>query len=356
MRYRQRGRVACLWLAVCGVLASVPPLGAQTSGGANSIWPSRDVSIPSSPQLPSIRIGIWDCGVDTSLFTGQLARDSSGRVLLRGYDSFKRRQDTPMAQLNESLLARPDELNGVLQAYDDLDSGVESPAAARLAQHLEALPEAERAALEEDAHREAESIRDLLAFLVESGARVVNLSWGRHESSYRSNLAECAPEMPVSERRALARYTVDTIRAVLRSGMAAAPHVLFVGAAGNEGSSVEQSNPATRFALPNFILVGAVNRAGAITSFTNTGPEVTLYANGDRVPARLPGGAQSFPSGTSMATPLVTNAAAKMLAVNPRLSGAELRVLLEQSADTNATGQRLLHTARAVEAARRASP
>lgn len=403
MRYRQRSPVVCLWLAVCGVLVFVPPLGAQISGGANSIWPARDVSIPPSPQHPSIRIGIWDSGVDTSLFTGQLARDSFGRVLLRGYDSFKRRQDTPMAQLNESLLARRDELNGVLQAYDDLDSGVESPAAARLAQRLEALPEAERAALEEDAstwagyghgtgvadialtghgratlviarmewwhgsppvpcwtrelaHREAESIRDLLAFLVESGARVVNLSWGRHESSYRSNLAECAPEMPVSERRALARYTVDTIRAVLRSGMAAAPNVLFVGAAGNEGSSVEQSNPATRLALPNFILVGAVNRAGAITSFTNTGPEVTLYANGDRVPARLPGGAQSFPSGTSMATPLVTNAAAKMLAVNPRLSGAELRVLLEQSADTNATGQRLLHTARAVEAARRASP
>ncbi len=53
-----------------------------------------------------------------------------------------------------------------------------------------------------------------------------------------------------------------------------------------------------------------------------------------------------------MATPVVTNAAAKVLAVNPSLSGAELRQLLEQTADTNRTGQRLLHTKHAVEAAK----
>lgn len=153
------------------------------------------------------------------------------------------------------------------------------------------------------------------------------------------------------ERQALARYTVERIRAVLRDGMAAAPNVLFVGASGNAGTSVESANPATRFTLPNFILVGAVDRSGAVADFTNTGPEVTLYANGDRVPARLPGGALSFPSGTSMATPLVTNAAAKVLAVNPQLTGAQLRRLLEQTATLNATGQRLLHTGHAVEAA-----
>ncbi len=305
-----------------------------------------------------------------------------------------------MALLPASLLARRDELNALLQAFDDLDSGEESPAAKSLTHRLETLPDSQRTVLEEDAtrwsgyghgtavadialtghgraslviarmewwhgrppvpcwtrelaHREAESIGDLLAWLVESGARVVNLSWGRHESSYRSNLSQCASHLPEDERRALARYTVDTIRAVLRSGMAAAPKVLFVGAAGNEATTMDQSNPATRFSLPNFILVGAVNRAGAIAQFTNIGPEVTLYANGDRIPARLPGGAQSYPSGTSMAAPLVSNAAAKMLAVNPRLTGAELRALLEQSADTNATGQRLLHTGRAVEAARK---
>ena len=54
-----------------------------------------------------------------------------------------------------------------------------------------------------------------------------------------------------------------------------------------------------------------------------------------------------------MSAPNVTNAAAKVLSVNPSLSGAELRGLLEETADLNSTGQLLLHPARAVEAAQR---
>ena len=129
--------------------------------------------------------------------------------------------------------------------------------------------------------------------------------------------------------------------------------LLFVAASGNAGTSLDIANPATRFALPNLMLVGAVDRAGAFADYTNVGPEVSIYANGDRVPARLPGGLNSFPTGTSMATPNVANAAAKMLTAKSDLTGAQMRKLIEQSADTNATGQRLLHTARAVEAARR---
>jgi subtilisin family serine protease len=53
-----------------------------------------------------------------------------------------------------------------------------------------------------------------------------------------------------------------------------------------------------------------------------------------------------------MAAPIVANAAAKLLTVNPRLTGAQLRQLLEGTATFNATGQRLLHVNKAVEAAR----
>ena len=146
--------------------------------------------------------------------------------------------------------------------------------------------------------------------------------------------------------------TVERIREVLQEGMRGAPGVLFVGAAGNAGASLQDENPATRFSLPNFIMVGAVDRNGEATEWTNTGAEISLFANGDRVPARLPGGTASFPSGTSMAAPLVANAAARMLVANPELSGAQLRMLLEGTATPNATGQRLLHPRHAVEAAR----
>ncbi len=303
-----------------------------------------------------------------------------------------------MALLPPHLRGRTDELNRYLQAYDDLESGVASALVTEMSARRSALAATDQRALDdaieewsgyahgtgvadialagharaeiliarmewwhgsppipcwsrELAVREAESIGALLAFIVGAGARVVNMSWGRAERAYLSNLAECASQVPIEERRALARFTVDTIRAVLQQGMRAAPHVLFVGAAGNAGTSVEAENPATRFSEPNFLLVGAVDRAGVRARYTNVGPEVTLFANGDRVSARLPGGALSFPSGTSMAAPNVTNAAAKVLAVNPSLSGTELRRLLEATADRNATGDRLLHTRRAVRAA-----
>ena len=130
-------------------------------------------------------------------------------------------------------------------------------------------------------------MRDLLTWLVASGARVVNMSWGRFEGSYRRNLEDCAPAMSDANRRTLARYTVDTIRAVLRAGIAAA---------------------------------------------------------------------RSHVSGTSFATPVVAGTAAKILSVLPELSGAEVRALLEQTTDTNSTGQRLLYPARAVQAARAKAP
>lgn len=368
----------------------------------NAFWSARDVTIPEAADAPLVRIGIWDSGVDLALFSGRVALDAKGRPLVRGYDPFKRRQDTPLAVLTPAMSARRDEMNRALLAFDDIDSGVKSPAASQMTTKLEALSKEEKANFLSDiglwsgyvhgtavadialanhgsaeivvarmewwhgsppipcwtkelADREAASIRDLLNYLVESEVRVVNMSWGRFETSYLRNLEECAPKMTVDERRALARYTVEAIREVLRAGMKSAPHVLFVGAAGNAGSSLEAANPATRFSLPNFLLVGAVDRTGARTDYTNVGPEVTLYANGDRVPARLPGGQISFPTGTSMAAPNVANAAAKMLVVNSRLNGAQLRALLEQTADTNGTGQRLLHPARAVEAARAAA-
>ena len=394
-----------LWSPTTRTLAllCLPPVAAaqQPAAPDSSIWAARDTVIAAGSGAP-VRIAVWDSGVDTLLFASRLARDAHGRALLRGYDQHKRRQDTPLALLPEAMLTRADELNRYLQAYDDLESGVRSALVTEMQERRRRLSAAERRALDdaiedwsgyahgtgvadialagharaemviarmewwhgtppvpcwtrELAVREAESIGALLTFVVAAGARVVNMSWGRAERAYLSNLAQCAPEMPAEERQALARFTVDTIRAVLQVGMRAAPQVLFVGAAGNAGTSVEVANPATRFSLPNFLLVGAVDRLGARARYTNVGPEVTLYANGDRVPARLPGGAMSYPTGTSMATPNVSNAAAKMLAVNPTLSGAELRLLLEQSSDANTDGDRLLHTVRAVRAAQAAA-
>jgi hypothetical protein len=201
------------------------------------------------------------------------------------------------------------------------------------------------------ADKEAASIRDLLDFLVANGARVVVMSWARAEKGYLSNLAECAPEMPEDKRNALAHYTVQRIREELEAGMKAAPNVLFIGAAGNAGKSLETADQATRFSLPNFMIVGAADDTGSAVSWSNTGAEVNFLARGERVPARLPSGKWTYPSGTSMSAPVLANAAAKMLAVSPHLTAVELRSILERTATVNADGMHVLHARDAVEAA-----
>lgn len=359
-------------------------------------WNARDVKV-ATKNGTKVRIGVWDSGVDPELFKGRIAKTRRGAILVRGYDPYKLRKDTALAVLPPEFDGKRDELNSQLKALDDLDGGVVNPVAKALDERLKKMSKAEEDAFystidrwsgyshgtavadiaiagnpyaeiliarmewwhgsppvpcwtRELADREAASIGDQLDFLVKNGARVVNMSWGRFESSYTGALKKCAPNMPEAERNELALYTVDKIRKVLQAGMAKAPRVLFVGAAGNAGTSLQAANPATRFSLPNFLIVGAVDRKGEKTKFTNTGPEVTLYANGERVPARMVGGEISYPSGTSMAAPNVTNAAAKILSVNPRLTGAELKSLLERTADANKTGQSLLNTAKAIEA------
>jgi hypothetical protein len=387
--------ITCVVFCICSFTTQ-----AQSNSKPEGFWASREANVMANDNLSMVRIAIWDSGVDTPLFESRVVRDAKGAFLLRDYDAFKNRQDTALAVISDDVLRRQYELNEMLRALDDLDGGVDSLAAKALNERLNSSTPDETAEFEaiiglwsgyvhgtgvadiaiKDnpfteiiiarmewwhgsppipcwtyalAIREADSIGDQLKFLVGNGARIVNMSWGRAEQAYLSNLQECAPQMPEQDRIKLARYIVEAIRNVLIEGMTLAPNVLFVGAADNAGSNIQTANPATLFTLPNFLLVGAVDQQGEAIDWSNAGPEVTLYANGERVPALMPGGDISYPSGTSMATPFVVNAAAKALAVFPSMSGAELKLLLERTATSNPTGQPVLHPMRAFEAARK---
>ena len=379
-----------LFLHVAGVRALVEE---------GAFWTARDTMLPADAARAKVRVAIWDSGVDTALFNDRLARDGQERPLIRGYNEFKERQDTPMALLPDSIARDTARLNRWMSALDDLDSGVDSRQARDLDAWLDTIPKArydsfigsiERyggythgtaladialsglpdaeliiARMEwwhgsppvpcwtrELADREAASIRDLLDFVVAGGARVVVMSWMLTERGYVRNLEECAPQMPEAERLDLARYTVQKIRTELIAGMQEAPHVLFIGAAGNSGHELAEHDQATRFTLPNFLLVGAVDKHGDPADFSNKGAEVIIRARGERVPARLPGGTLSHPTGTSMAAPVVANAVAKMLAAEPGLSVEEIRtILLDTATPLDDGGPPLLHTRLAVRGA-----
>jgi subtilisin family serine protease len=178
-------------------------------------------------------------------------------------------------------------------------------------------------------------------YAVDKGARVVNASWGGPAFSH-------------------------TLHAAVSR---AADHgVLFVAAAGNDGvdSDASPDYPAA-FDLPNIISVAASDPDDRLLDFSNYGHRtVDLAAPGDEiystVPARINTSGYATYSGTSMAAPYVSGAAALYWAHSPASTHDQVRNALLQSVDVLApfsgktvTGGRL-NLAKALASVPRAAP
>lgn len=85
--------------------------------------------------------------------------------------------------------------------------------------------------------------------------------------------------------------------------------------------------------MPNLLTVGAIDDHDKLTAFSTMGKNVELYANGHRVESLIPGGQKVKFSGTSMAAPQVTNLAAKILALNPKLTPTQVIEAIKNNAD-----------------------
>ena len=169
-----------------------------------------------------------------------------------------------------------------------------------------------------------------IAYAVDSGARIINLSLGGTRSS------------PV-ERRAI--------------DYAVAKDVLIVAAAGNsflEGNPVSYPAALVQPLGSNGVggrglSVGASTITGARAAFSNTGSYISLAAPGENVfgaiskdssakewpRVALPGsskGLYGYSSGTSFSAPQVAGAAALVWAANPQLSSQQVSDILKQTA------------------------
>jgi subtilisin family serine protease len=179
------------------------------------------------------------------------------------------------------------------------------------------------------------------AWFREHGVRVVNMSWGGNPSQFEDALEKNGIGKDAADRKLIARKLYNIEHDGLYEAMKAAPDVLFICAAGNSdaNSSFDESIPAS-LKLPNLLTVGAVDQAGDEASFTSYGETVLVDANGYQVESTLPGGALVRFSGTSMASPNATNLAAKLLALDPRLTPEKVIKLMIDGSTPSEDGRR----------------
>jgi subtilisin family serine protease len=202
---------------------------------------------------------------------------------------------------------------------------------ARIAFDYHTIPQAVTV---EIAKRHAKSYLAAADYFKQHGVRVANMSWGwtlkEIESSLEANNVGENPE----QRAELASKVLSILSKGLHDAIESAPEILFISAAGNDDSDVEfdQVIPSS-FELPNLLIVGAVDQAGEPTSFTSSGRNVVVYANGFEVESCVPGGERMKMSGTSMSSPNVMNLAAKLIALEPELKPAGVIELIKKGAD-----------------------
>ncbi|MCO6451046.1 MAG: S8 family serine peptidase [Caldilineales bacterium] len=153
----------------------------------------------------------------------------------------------------------------------------------------------------------ADEVKSLL-YATDMGARVINLSLG---SNAYSRGEQMAVEYAVSHG------------------------VVVVAAAGNDGRDAYHW-PAAHEAA---IAVGATTAKDGYASFSNRGAFLDISAPGVSIWSLSPSGSYRPLSGTSMASPHVAGVAALILSINPTLSPAQVRQILESTAaDLGAVG------------------
>ena len=364
------------------------------------IWAARSFDLQANQNLTPVVVGIWDSGVDVAIYKNQLwtnprerdnGRDNDGNGFVADVHgiAFTLHADrTPelLIPLDDAQRARYPELRNLTKGMLDIRANIDSPEAAEIKKRIAAMQADEVKPFLESLNlfgdythgthvagiaaagnpavrllvaritfdyrmipelptrelslKNAAAERDTVAYFQQHGVRVVNMSWGGSPKDWESALELNGAGGTPEERKKLARELFKIERDALYDSMKNAPEILFVVAAGNSDNDVgfDEMLPSG-FGLPNMLTVGAVDQAGEETSFTSYGAVVAVHANGFEVDSYIPGGERLKYSGTSMASPNVANLAAKLLALDPKLTVEQVIDLIKLGAERSANGR-----------------
>lgn len=373
--------------AVVAGLQAVMDAKAKATPAKPDVWTPRLFTIAPNAKASEVGVGIWDSGVDLSLF-----KATSGKGI--AFDREARPSSDLLRPLGDAAPRWP-VLKQLVKGSMDLQAGLDTEDAQRLKQAVATLNPAQVKSFQEDlslvgvythgthvagiavdgnpfarvytatmlwehrsepvkpteemSRRTAANYRQIVQSFKDQKLRVVNMSWRYGASAYEGMLAWHNVGANPEERKQLARKLFAIERDALREAIASAPEILFVAGSGNEDNSAdfEEYIPAG-LNLPNLITAGAVDMAGEETSFSTFGKTVVVHANGFQVESVLPGGDRVKFSGTSMASPQVANVAAKLFALKPELTVAQVRKAIIDTSERKGRVN-LIHPRRAAQ-------
>lgn len=164
-------------------------------------------------------------------------------------------------------------------------------------------------------------------YAVSNGADIINASWGFERNFWTDNVAGFFKK--VFKAGTSFSAATDAVKAANDAG------ILFVASAGNDGSDIDSSGRwPSSLGLPNVITVASTTRNDDLAKSSNYGVNtVDIAAPGEGILSTIPGGIYGYKSGTSMAAPHVSGAAALLLSQEPFLTASELRQILMRESD-----------------------
>lgn len=345
------------------------------------IWTDRDVKLKASDKGEQVIVAIWDSGVDMNIYQQAKHTDKNGKngigyslvaykndglllenpqgkiktdvkrlqLLTKGFMDLQAAiQSSEVDEVRKTMASLKKEqvkdFNEELSFYGLYAHGThvagiaiqDNPFAKLLAVRMgwdyHSLPPAHTI---ENAKFQAKMFKDMVKYLKENKVRVVNMSWRYSAAAYEGLLSLNGIGKNDEERKKMANEMFDLEKKALYEAFKSAPEILFICGSGNENNDANFNDyiPASFQDLPNLLTIGAVDNEGKKTSFTTTGKSVRFYANGFEVESFVPGGDRIKFSGTSMASPQVANLAAKILAINSKLTPQEVIAWIEKGSD-----------------------